>query len=182
MNSERRLTLFRILAVLAVIAISVAIWMLGDQIRALASYGYLGIFFFSILANATIILPAPGIAIVFAMGGVLNPLLVAFAAAAGSAIGELSGYLVGFGGQAVVEDTKIYAKISSFMTGKPSLAYLAIFTLAAIPNPFFDIAGIAAGTLRIPILPFLFFCFLGKTVKMIAIAYAGYFSLDFFTN
>lgn len=182
MSPERRQTLLRILAVLVVISISVTIWLFGDRVEELASYGYLGIFVFSILANATIILPAPGIAVVFALGGVLNPILVALAAAAGSAIGELSGYLAGYGGQAVVEDTDVYTRIRSFMSAKPSLAFLLIFVLAAVPNPFFDIAGIAAGTLRFPVLPFLFWCFLGKTVKMIAIAYAGYFSFDLFAN
>lgn len=182
MNQERRQTLIRAVAIVFVIALSIGIWLLRDQIEALASYGYLGIFVFSILANATIILPAPGIAVVFAMGSVLNPALVALAAGAGSAIGEMSGYLAGYGGQAVVENTDIYVRIQQFMSEKPSLSFLLIFILAAIPNPFFDIAGIAAGTLRFPVLPFLFWCFLGKTVKMLGFAYAGYFSFDLLSS
>jgi uncharacterized membrane protein YdjX (TVP38/TMEM64 family) len=48
-----------------------------------------------------------------------------------------------------------------------------IFLLAFVPNPFFDLAGIAAGTLKIPIGYFLIACWLGITLKMILIAYAG---------
>jgi membrane protein YqaA with SNARE-associated domain len=106
MNSERRLAILRVLALLVVIAISVSVFLLRDKAQELAKYGYIGIFLLSILANATIILPAPGFAIVFAMGSVFNPFAVALAAGAGAAIGELTGYLAGFSGQAVVEDTK----------------------------------------------------------------------------
>ena len=53
------------------------------------------------------------------------------------------------------------------------LSYLAILVLAFVPNPFFDLAGIAAGTLKIPILSFLFFTWIGKVLKMLLFAYAG---------
>lgn len=180
MNQERRLTLARILALALVVGISITIYVFRDQAEQLANYGYAGIFFLSILANATIILPAPGIAIVFAMGGVFNPVGVALAAGAGAAIGELSGYLAGFSGQAVVENSHRYELIQGWMQRHRSMSMLVIFALAAVPNPFFDIAGIAAGTLRMPIWQFLFWCFLGKTVKMLFFAYAGYFSIDYF--
>jgi uncharacterized membrane protein YdjX (TVP38/TMEM64 family) len=49
----------------------------------------------------------------------------------------------------------------------------AIFIFALIPNPLFDLAGIAAGTTRIPVWAFLLACFLGKTVRFILIAYMG---------
>ena len=45
--------------------------------------------------------------------------------------------------------------------------------MAVIPNPFFDLAGIAAGTLKIPVLRFYFFCALGSIIKMLAFAYGG---------
>jgi membrane protein YqaA with SNARE-associated domain len=180
MTQERRLTLTRILALLFVIGVSVLIYVFRDQAEQLANYGYAGIFFLSILANATIILPAPGIAVVFAMGGVFNPLAVALAAGAGAALGELSGYLAGFSGQVVVENSRRYLLIQGWMQRHRSMSFLVIFGLAAVPNPFFDIAGIAAGTLRLPIWQFIFWCFLGKTVKMLVFAYAGYFSVDYF--
>ena len=54
---------------------------------------------------------------------------------------------------------------------------LAILVLATIPNPLFDLAGMASGALRIPVTRFLFFCWIGKTIKMLLFAYAGATSL-----
>ncbi len=102
-RANRRVTLARIAALLVVILISVYIFSIRDQAARLAIYGYPGIFLISFLAYATVILPAPGIAIIFTMGTIFNPLAVGLAAGAGAALGELVGYLAGFSGQAVVE-------------------------------------------------------------------------------
>ena len=98
----------RVLALAAVIGITVYIYSIRERVDEFAAYGYPGIFLIMLMANATVILPAPGVAVVFAMGSVFNPILVALAAGTGGAIGELSGYLAGFSGQAVVENTQTY--------------------------------------------------------------------------
>jgi len=180
MTSKQRLTIARVLALIAVIVISVYIFSIRVQAEELARYGYPGIFLLSILANATVLLPAPGILFVFAMGAVFNPLGVALAAGTGAAIGELSGYLAGFGGSAVVERAGMYENIKKWMETHPNLSYLAVTVLAFVPNPIFDLAGIAAGTLRMPIFRFLFFCWIGKTLKMLLFAYAGASSFNWF--
>jgi len=163
----------RVLAVMLVIAISVYVFSIRDQAPELARYGYPGIFLLSILSNATVLLPAPGILFVFAMGAVFNPFWVAVAAGAGSAIGELSGYLAGFGGQMIVQNVDVYQRIVNWMQSHPRIDLLMVFVLAFLPNPFFDLAGIAAGVLRIPLYRFLIVCWLGKTLKMLVIAYLG---------
>jgi membrane protein YqaA with SNARE-associated domain len=175
MTPERRTTILRILSLLAVVAISVWIFSIRDKASELAAFGYPGIFIISILANATVILPAPGVAVVFAMGGIFNPLIVGIVAGVGSAIGELSGYMAGYSGQAVVERGKIYDRIHPFIT---KYGAATIFVLAAIPNPFFDFGGIAAGALKMPVRTFLTWCILGKIVKMLLFAYAGAYSID----
>ena len=182
MPPKQRLNLVRILALLAVIGLSVLAFLYRDQLRSLAQYGYLGIFLLSFLANATILLPAPGVVFVFAMGAIYNPIGVALAAGAGSALGEISGYLIGFSGQGVVENKVRYQRILTWMQEHPHLRNLAILILAFIPNPLFDLAGIAAGTLRVPITSFLFFTLLGKIGKMLLFAYLGASSLDWFTK
>ena len=172
-TAERRLLLARVLALSTVIAITIYVYNIRDQAEELARYGYPGIFLLSILANTTILLPAPGILFVFFMGAVFNPFGVAIAAGLGAAIGELSGYLVGFSGQAIVEKTTNYKRILGWMQKNQMMANLVILVLAFIPNPFFDLAGISAGTLRIPVARFLFFCAIGKILKMGVFAYAG---------
>jgi membrane protein YqaA with SNARE-associated domain len=171
--SNLRLNLLRLLALVLVIAISVFVYSIRDQAKELARYGYPGIFLLSILANGTVILPAPGVIFVFAMGAIFNPFWVAVAAGTGAALGELTGYLVGFSGQAVVERADYYNRLVTWMSQHRRLSYLAILVLAFVPNPFFDLAGIAAGTLKIPILSFLFFTWIGKVLKMLLFAYAG---------
>lgn len=182
MNSRRKQTILRILALVFVIAISVAVFIYRDRAEQLAEYGYAGIFALMILANATIILPAPGVAVVYAMGAVFHPLWVGVAAGSGSVIGEMSAYLAGYGGRAVVEQADLYGKLISWMQAHNRLTYLAIFILATIPNPFFDLAGIAAGTLRISIPAFFILTWLGKLIKMTIFAYAGYYSLEIFNR
>lgn len=174
MTPERRTTLLRIISLLAVVAISLWIFSIRDKASELAAFGYPGIFIISILANATIFLPAPGVAVVFAMGGIFNPIILAVVAGVGSAIGELSGYMAGYSGQAVIERGDIYEKISPFIH---KYGAATVFVLAAIPNPFFDLGGIAAGALKMPIRTFLTWCILGKIIKMMIFAYAGAYSI-----
>ncbi len=171
--------LLRVLAIAVVIGITVYIYSIRDHVEEFSAYGYPGIFLVMLLANATVILPAPGVAVVFAMGAVFNPLGVAFAAGAGGAIGELTGYLTGFSGQAIVENTKIYNRILPWV--KKYGAWV-ILVLSAFPNPFFDVAGIAAGIARIPLWQFLLACWVGQTIKMAMFAYAGAYSIDWIAS
>ena len=165
----------RTLAFAAVVAISLGVYQIRDHIAEFADFGYPGVFAVTLLANATVLLPAPGVAIVFAMGGVFNPALVALAAGAGGALGELTGYLAGFSGQVAVQHIAGYDRMLPRMRKHGGWAVLV---LAALPNPLFDLAGIAAGITRMPLWRFLWFCWIGQTVKMTAIAFAGQLSIS----
>lgn len=168
------ITLARIAVLLLVIGISVFVFLIRDQAARFTQYGYPGIFLISLLANATVLLPAPGVAVVFAMGSVFPPYFVALAAAAGATLGETSAYAAGFGGQVLIERTAAYARILPWMHRYGPMTTLL---LAAIPNPFFDLAGMAAGALRMRLPAFLFWCLLGKTLKMLFFAYTGAYSV-----
>ncbi len=171
--------LLRLLALVVVIAITVYIYDIRDHIKDFQGYGYPGIFVISFLASATVFVPAPGVAVVFAMGSIFNPRLVAFWAGTGAALGELSGFLAGFSGQAVVERTPMFARVHAWV-----LKYggWAILIFAAIPNPFFDIAGVAAGVTKMPLWRFLLFCWIGKVVKMLVFAFAGAYSITWLSG
>lgn len=177
LTAERRLTLTRIMALFVVVALSVFIFSIRDRASELAIYGYPGIFLLSFMAYATVLLPAPGVAVVFTMGSIFNPLGVALAAGTGAALGELTGYLAGFSGQAVIERVEIYDRLTGWMRRNGSLTVLV---LAAVPNPFFDLAGVAAGSLKMHVLRFLIWCWIGEVIKMAIFAFAGAKSIDFF--
>lgn len=163
--------IWRALALLFVVGISVAIFLIPkEQANQLAAYGYPGLFLISLLSYATVFLPAPAALIVFSMGAHFPAWGVALAAGSGAALGELSGYLAGYGGQPVIENVGIYKRMVGWMQRN---GRLTVFALAAIPNPFFDVTGIAAGALRMPVLKFLLFCWLGQMVKMFLIASLG---------
>jgi len=174
-HSGWRLTLARILALVAVIAITVFVFSIREKAAELQGYGYPGIFLLSLLANATLILPAPGIALTFTFGAVFNPIGVALAAGAGAALGELTGYLAGFSGQGVLQDSKTYQRLEGWTQ---RYGNWAILLLAFVPNPFFDLAGAAAGALRMALPRFLLWTLVGKVLKMLLIAYAGASSLN----
>ena len=142
-----RKLLVRAAAVLFVVAISVCIFVYRDHVADLESLGYLGAFLIALVTTATIFLPVPGIVLIFALGAVYDPVLVGLAAGAGSALGEITGYMLGFSGQFAVENNKTYQRLELWMRRR---GCIAIFVLSFVPNPFFDVAGAAAGVLRYP--------------------------------
>ena len=167
--------ILRILAVLAVIGITVYVYSIRNRVEEFANYGYFGAFLIMLIANATVILPAPGVAIVFAMGSMLNPLGVALSAGVGGMLGEMTGYLAGYSGQAAVENTTVYNRIVPYVQ---KYGAWVILVMSAIPNPFFDLAGIAAGIAKIPVWQFMLACWVGQTIKMSMFAFAGAYSID----
>jgi len=168
--TNRTINIIRAVVLVGLIVLTVVLVLYREQIQGLKAYGYPGIFLFSILANATILIPIPGVVFTSAMGAIFNPLLVSIFAGAGAALGELSGYLAGFSGQAVVENSDRYEKVVRWMR---KYGDVTILVLAFIPNPLFDLAGAVAGVLKMPVWKFLIFCVIGKIFKMMMFAYAG---------
>ncbi len=174
-SGNLRASILRILGLVAVIGLSALIFAFRDQVKTLTGLGYPGIFLVALLSNATVLFPAPGVAIVFAMGGIFHPLGVALAAGTGGAVGELSGYIAGWSGQAVVERMDVFERVAPYIK---KYGPFGIAILAAIPNPFFDLAGVAAGVLKMPLWHFLIAVWIGQVIKMLLFAYAGSLSLN----
>ncbi|MEW6240718.1 MAG: VTT domain-containing protein [Chloroflexota bacterium] len=174
-TNNTRINLLRLLALAVVIGISVFVFSLRERAQEFAAYGYPGIFLIALLANATVLLPAPGLAVVFTMGGVFHPLGVGLAAGTGGALGELSGYLAGFSGQGAVERSDAYRRIQPWVR---KWGGWAVLILASLPNPVFDLVGVAAGALKMPLWKFMTFCWVGQVIKMTLFAYAGAASTD----
>ena len=173
--------LLQILALLAAVGITLGLSLLTVDWRnlnweQLKVYGYAGLFLLTLISDATVIIPLPGLAGVFLAGGFLSPLLIGLVCGLGSALGELTGYLAGYGGRAVIEDRATYAKLEAWMRRNGTLT---VFFLSVIPNPVFDLAGISAGALKFPVWRFILTCWSGKTIKFTLVALAGAASLDF---
>ncbi len=164
-------TPLRVLVLLAIIGLSLGILAIPQkQLAALEAFGYPGIFLLSLLANATVLIPAPAILVVFAMGAHLSPLWLGVAAGSGAALGELTGYLAGYSGQGILNHNHTYQRLEGWVE---RYGGLTIFLLAVLPNPFFDLGGMAAGALGMPAWKFLAWCWPGKVIRMGAVALAG---------
>lgn len=157
--------------ILLIIGFSVFILLNAERLRALGHYGYVGLFLLSALANSTIIVPVPGWLFSLLAGTALNPWLVGLSVGTGEALGELTGYAAGASGRIIVENKRRYEQISA-LARRYGLPFFVV--LAFIPNPFFDLLGILAGGLRIPILRFLLATWLGKTARALLLAFGGY--------
>jgi len=149
------------------------------QIRRFQQYGYVGIFLISLIGNASIALPIPSLFFTFVGGNAFNWVIVGLAAGIGEALGESTGYLAGYGGSAIIENQKLYKRMHDWME---KYGGLTLFILSVIPNPIIDLAGIAAGASGFGYFKFLLFCWSGKTIKTLAFAAAGAYSVNWLLN
>jgi membrane protein YqaA with SNARE-associated domain len=149
-----------------------------ERTADLGSYGYVGIFLISIMAGGTVIVPVPALAVVFIMGGILNPLFVGLAAGLGEAIGELTGYLAGYGGHDALRNKyeTAYSRIEQWMKRRGSLF---LFLSSVIFNPLFMLISAAAGALRFPLWKFFLLIWMGRSIKGLGVAYLGHWGLRF---
>lgn len=155
---------------MVVIIIVVLAVMVGGRVDS-AYIGYPAVALMSFLGSATIFVPLPGFASVCISSGelALNPVLLGLVAGSCETVGELVGYSAGASGRGLIKHGNLYLRIQGWIRGKKAIGVLFLF--AAIPNPFFDIAGVAAGVLRMPLIKFLCAVFVGKVVKGLLIAY-----------
>ncbi len=174
-----------ILVLLATIVLMVSLILLGvtykERIKEFENYGYLGIFLMGVAGSATPIWPLPGSWAAFIGAGLgWNLVFVALAAGIGESIGELSGYMLGYGGQPVIINWKMYQRLEGWMKRHGALA---IFLVAAVPNPhIIKLVNASAGALRFPLWKLFLLCWLGKTIKSFGFALAGAGLLSWLTK
>lgn len=168
LKKARKLAAFG--GVLILIVLVICLLQRGTDLRSLAGLGYPGVAILMFVSSSTVLFPAPGFAAVLAAGSVWNPMLVGIAAGIGAGTGEISGYLLGVGGNAALDlrEGKRWQRAHRWLE-KHGL--LAILILATIPNPFFDAIGLIAGTLSYPLRSFLVAAVLGNSIKYVVLAY-----------
>ena len=182
-----RLEYFLLLGVaLLLTAFGLGFFYFGADINDLRSYGYAGLFIINLIGSASILLPSPASASVIGGGAFLDDFLglpaflwVGIVAGIGETIGELTGYAAGYGGRGIIEKRKEYQRIERWMQRR---GFITMFLLSIIPNPVFDIAGVAAGAVRMPIRRFLLAILLGKVAKDTYLAALGGLGLAIFSS
>jgi membrane protein YqaA with SNARE-associated domain len=161
-----------------VLGVTIALFVMRNEILKLGNYGYLGTFFLSLGTNATIILPMPSILMILPLGATFNPLYIGLVAGLGGALGEMTAYIVGYTGRGLWQDNPNYIKAVGWLK---RWGMLIVFIFAVTPMPL-DIMGIAAGNLRLPAWKFFLPCWPGKTIKYIILAYVGYWGWEAFIS
>jgi membrane protein YqaA with SNARE-associated domain len=170
--------------IVVTIAMIAAIFYYADEIESLKQYGYLGAFIISLLGGATIIVPVPMLAVVFALGGVIGSpwqvALLGLSAAAGEVVGALTIYITGHSaGRAIMGNKqgrlqKAYEHMLDLMERRGPIV---LFAVASVVNPFFYPAALACGALRFGLRKYILIVSAGKIIKCMTVVYAGYFGL-----
>lgn len=138
-------------------------------------YGYLGIFIASFIGAASIIIPIPYTVLILILGEVLDPLLLAFSAGAGAALGEFFGYMMGYYGRAIISDER-KKKIEYILRIFNRYGSIAIFIFALTPLPD-DLLFIPLGIMHYSFFKAFIPCILGKITMGLILAYGGRLSI-----
>jgi membrane protein YqaA with SNARE-associated domain len=180
-KSPRWAYILGILGVIITILMAIAIVVYKEQVQNLQHYGYLGAFFISLLGGATIIIPVPMVAIVFALGGVMpSPWLVAISAALGETVGALTIYMTGHSASGAITNSKhgkvqkVYQRMLDLIERRGTITLLAV---TSVINPFFYPAAFACGALKFGLRKYIPIVLTGKMIKSVTVVYAGYFGL-----
>jgi uncharacterized membrane protein YdjX (TVP38/TMEM64 family) len=149
-----------------------------EELERFAEYGYLGVFLVTLVSSLSVVLPLPGTVVVIAAAGIWNTPLVALVASIGGTLGEVSAYMVGYGGRAFIapEQSERYQTAERWMKRHGGFA---IFLFALVPFLIFDFVGIAAGVFRYPLKKFFLFTWLGRLPRSFIECYVGAPLLDF---
>jgi len=165
-----------LLAVIVVlfVAFGYAILSLTPHLEAFEQYGYLGAFLVAFISCATVIFPAPGFIVIWALAAspAFSWPLVALASGVGGALGESVAYLAGYGGVVVIhpEQSKLYKRAEYWMRRHGS-ATIFIFSITWLP---FDFVAIAAGALRFPFWKFMLANLAGRVPRSFLGCYLAY--------
>lgn len=138
-------------------------------------FGYFGVFFISLIGAMSIIVPIPYTLVIYLLGSFLNPFFVAVSGGLGSALGEFSGYVLGYYGRAVLSEER-RKKMDYMMKVFYRYGFAAIFFFALTPLPD-DLLFIPLGIMRYQFVKAFIPAILGKMLMCFILAYSGYLSI-----
>jgi len=166
-----------LLVVAAFVVLGLVMWATGGL--DYRTVGYPGIWFFNFIGSASIFVPVPGLA-ALCVGALpslgLNLVGIGLLAGSAQALGELSGYIAGLTGQGLLQRSRYYPRMERWMRRHGTLI---LFCMAVIPNPVFDIAGMAAGSTGYSVRKFLAVLLVAKSLRSVGIAYGCYHGISF---
>jgi membrane protein DedA with SNARE-associated domain len=178
-----------ILLLLGALVPGIVLLFFPDLADSLEGFGYFGVFLTNLASTATVFIPVPGLTaaaqllIINEAKDAQLPWLVGVAGGLGMAVGEITAYYAGFLGAELARGRSlpgpdwVRALADRVVRGIRWLmdrwGMATLFVLAAVPNPLFEVAGITAGSVRMPMKRFLPSVTAGKVVRGVLLAYLG---------
>ncbi|MEM5834243.1 MAG: VTT domain-containing protein [Candidatus Aenigmatarchaeota archaeon] len=148
---------------------------LSQALEWIRVFSYPAIFFVSFLGTSTIFLPFPIYLIIFFSKELgMHPFLVGMLAGIGSALGEFTGYGIGYGGRKLLKKKSRWLKIAEAWFKRNGFITVFIFALTPLPD---DVVGIIGGITKYDAKKFFIASLLGKTLLCLSISYLGYLIL-----
>ena len=146
-------------------------WLLDWMTQFANQFGYLGVFIISFIGSVSVVFPIPYTIVIYVLGAVLDPFFVAVSGGLGSALGEFSGYALGYYGRTVVSEER-RRKMDYMVKVFDRYGPAAIFFFALTPLPD-DLLFIPLGVMRYPFWKAFIPALLGKTLMTFILAYSG---------
>ncbi len=151
-------------------------WLLDWMKQFADQFSYLGVFIISFIGSVSVVFPIPYTIVIYLIGTVLDPVFVAISGGLGSALGEFSGYVVGYYGRTVISEER-QKKMDYMVKVFDRYGPVSIFLFALTPLPD-DLLFIPLGVMRYPFwkafIPSLF----GKILMTFIVAYSGQQSIQ----
>ncbi|MEM3090938.1 MAG: VTT domain-containing protein [Candidatus Bathyarchaeia archaeon] len=138
-------------------------------------YNYFGIFLISLIGSMSIFFPIPYTVVIFTVAPFFDPILIALASGAGSAIGEFSGYLLGLGGRKIISaKRKRQMEVLVKIFGKYGPIAIFLFALTPLPD---DLLFIPLGIMHYNLLKAFIPAMVGKICMSLIIAYSSRYAI-----
>ncbi|MFX1561042.1 MAG: VTT domain-containing protein [Promethearchaeota archaeon] len=194
MRRSDRLLLLSVVALLTYLFLSILVPNLVSPVGVVYNWlldvslllGYTGAFIISAIGNATILLPFPYVGVPFILGGLRNevtmvfvfdPWLIGVISGVGAMIGEMTGYLIGYGGGKLIDEDQTSA-FRIYVDSHPRATPFVVWLLAATPIPD-DVLVVPLGAARYSWWKVAFAQLVGKSMFLMGIAWSGRIGLDF---
>lgn len=141
-------------------------------------FGYLGVFLVSFIGASSIFIPVPYTILIFWLGflEVGEPLYLMLAGGVGAALGEFTGYLLGFYGQRILSaERKRKMEFLVRLFGRYGPLAIFIFALTPLPD---DLLFIPLGIMHYKFIKAFIPALLGKMLMIYLLAYFGRIGSD----
>lgn len=180
-----KLGVIAIIAVLILTSVAFASAGANGIYSFLMGLGYGGAFVSGLIGTSSLmisILPPQIVVFILSEPSLgFNPLLIGLVAGIGAGIGQYAHYYIGEGGRYVIPKRYV-ERIDEWKPRVEKYGALLIFLFAATPLTPDDLVWIPLGMMKYPKKKALVASITGKTVMLVAFAYAGYFGMNAIRN